>query len=708
MAITYISEIPKIPTQMAGQMEQTNSLRGATSSATQSATGDIAIPKQLEVHLRHGQLVLFAGAGLSAQAGLPLWRSLMQDVIRHTLQETMQAEEAELTHMLGAGKWLQIADHCKEKLGPGGYARLLTERLSDAGVEVPEVHRIAVRLPFAAWITTNYDKLIERAYTKERGDLPKTLTHMDTEPLGRFLFDGVHFVLKAHGDLDKPDSLVFTSRDYRDLIHGNTAFSTAFSAILLTHAVLFVGYSLSDPDFNLLLDRQLLTFRGFVPERYALMSDIGKVEEEYLWRVCRVRVIRYPDGRHESIRRFFEQLAERFSAEEKCADSGSEQVINTASLQTSRGFASAGQRLPDQTTPLVLSLEWSDRACRTTLMDGEVSLASQSTSTDRWPELAAASRALTSEKRRAGKFDAFSALCREVMGSATIQQLANVLRNDEGRLVRLELSRQIERIPWELVAINSRTLGEQAAVFRAPVDMSESARGLPAIRHPLRVLVVADTTAAGVADAGLAPLPGAAQEAKEIAALFRKGSCGTVEVLLGPEATYEAVGAAFERLQPDIFHFAGHAWFDDREAYLNLADGNLMATMLRPWLTRHSPALVFLNSHYTAFIPAGVETTQETGHTEMIRAGLGGRTGFSELAMRTGVGAFLGSIGGNVSDEGGRDFALALYRSLLKGTTVAEAVLLARQGVDATADITGLLYCVYGAGGLRVVPAGAI
>lgn len=285
----------------------------APAAAPAAATVELPIPPQLLQHLRERRLLLFAGAGLSAQAGLPTWRSLVQDVVDATIAEAMQGEESrrELESMIAAGKWLQIADHCKLKLGPGEYARLLGERLSDSGRPVPEAHRLAVRLPFAAWVTTNYDKLLERAYAEERGGLPKTLTSLDTEALGRLLFDGAPFVLKAHGDLDKPDSLVFTSRDYRDLIHGNAAFSAAFSAILLTHSVLFVGYSLADPDFNLLLDRQLLTFRGFAPERYALMSGIGKVEEEYLWRVCQIRVIHYPEGHHEAVPAFFQRLTDR-------------------------------------------------------------------------------------------------------------------------------------------------------------------------------------------------------------------------------------------------------------------------------------------------------------------------------------------------------------------------------------------------------------
>jgi hypothetical protein len=659
-------------------------------------------PATLVRQLRDGRMVLFAGAGLSAQAGMPMWRTLLSDVVATTLSEVRHddAEKAELGRMLADGKLLQIADHCKDKLGPGGYTELLAKSLSDAGRKVPEAHRLAVKLPFAAWVTTNYDKLLERAYAEERGGLPKTLTSLDTEALGRLLFDGAPFVLKAHGDLDKPESLVFTSRDYRDLIHANTAFSAAFSAILLTNSVLFVGYSLSDPDFNLLMDRQLLTFRGFAPERYALMSGIGKVEEEYLWRVCQTRVIPYPEGRHESMPRFFQCLADRLGAEAEAAPRIARAAPAAIAPRPARP-APAARATAGMPAPLVLSLDWRDGAAHTTLVDGPTVLATTSGPREPWSSLAAASRALESSSARDGTLDACSKALARIVGAAAVKALIKALKEQPSRPLRLELTREAERLPWELLGLGPRTLGETAAAFRAPVGVSDEARGLPAIGAPLRALVVADTKSAlpGMA------LPGAAEEAREVAAEIQRNGLGEVTLLLGPQATYAAVAEAFDRLDPDVFHFAGHAWFDEHEAYLDLADCRLNATMVRPWLTRRSPAFMFLNSHFTAFIPAGVESGSGE-HTEAISAGLRGRPGFADLAMRSGVGAFVGTFSGAIDDAGARDFAVSVYRALLGGETAAGALQVSRTVARDQGGATALLYCLYGEGGLRLVDGG--
>ena len=566
----------------------------------------IALPELLVRQLREGRMVLFVGAGLSAQAGLPSWRALLKDVIDATMAEAIQddAARAELDHMLADGKLLQIADHCKDKLGPGGYTQLL----ADAGREVPEVHRLAMKLPFAAWVTTNYDKLLERAYAQERGGLPKTLTSRDTEALGRLLFDGAPFILKAHGDLDKADSLVFTSRDYRDLIHGNAAFSAAFSAILVTHSVLFVGYSLADPDFNLLMDRQLLTFRGFVPERYALMSGLGKVEEDYLWRVCQIRVIPYPAGEHAFVPEFFQALADRLGTEggrgpraARSPGGGESRSLGMAATP-SRG-AARGPSPPDR--KLVLSFAWHDGAVHAALAQGEVSVAGPVAGpVAKWNTVVTASRgAETFRQSMPTEAAKRGAALADLLSENLLRALDRAIGKRGDTHIELALTRETERLPWELLTVGTRALAEAAPVFRAPVGVSAEARGIPSLASPMRALVIGDP---GANVRGLA-LPGAAAEAQEVGRAIEASGLGEVRVLLGAQATFEAVRRAFEEQAPDIVHFAGHAWFDEHEAFLMLADSHLTASMLRPWLTREPPTFVFLNSHYTSFIPPGVE-----------------------------------------------------------------------------------------------------
>ena len=79
--------------------------------------------------------------------------------------------------------------------------------------------------------------------------------------------------------------------------------------------------------------------------------------------------------------------------------------------------------------------------------------------------------------------------------------------------------------------------------------------------------------------------------------------------------------------------------------------------------------------------------------------------GWAEKFMHAGAAAFIGSLW-EVSDGMAREFAQELYRHLLDGDHLGEAVMAARRSVAAEpGDPTWLAYAVYGDPQARVNPA---
>jgi hypothetical protein len=266
-------------------------------------------PQGLVRDLGNKRVVLFAGAGLSRAARLPTWQDLLKSMVDELAAEEGSPTE-ELDFLIQGGKLLEVADYCKEILRDRLYNEFLRQQLRGDDVDIPRPHEIICHLPFRAIITTNYDKLLEQAYSHVRRSLATVLTHKQSIDVSARLFDEEFFILKAHGDIDDQESLILTVRDYQNAIHSNAAFNEALSTILLTNTILFIGYSLSDPDFRLLLDRQLVTFKGNIPPRYALMSGIGKIEQEVLRRTAGIRVIPY-DDHEEDVPQFLDNLYKR-------------------------------------------------------------------------------------------------------------------------------------------------------------------------------------------------------------------------------------------------------------------------------------------------------------------------------------------------------------------------------------------------------------
>jgi CHAT domain-containing protein len=661
-------------------------------------------PPSLVRHLREGRCVLFVGSGLSVGGGLPTWRGLLQHILDELrAEEPDRPDLGELSELLAAAKYLEVADYCKEWLGPKRYADILTEQLRGAEGDIPEPHQIIVNLPFAAVVTTNYDKLLEHAYARLADRLPKTPTHLDLDALGPLLFDGSFFILKAHGDIDRPESMVLTTRDYQEIIHSNPAFNEIFSALLLTNAILFVGYSLSDPDFRLLLDRQLTIFKGYVPERYALMSGVNRVERDVLWRAARIRVLPYPKDAHHEVLAFLRNLQHdlerpRLERPQPWVDlvrrhAGLQQDLEqphlerwmveepalerTAPISKAVRPVAAEVRQPEPTPSSVLSIRLQGREVEATLATSDQAVIAQGVGQlPDWSDLIKLLRATVSPAR--ANAEQFRQVGLALAESLPERVLGGLEELEEGDVITLRLTADTGTLPWEWTYVGGQWLFVRNPTVRAPIGVSDQARGHPLIHEPVRALLIGDT----LKDDPQLQLPQARLEVQQIAELYHNRPNVSCTTLIGPQADFDAIVRHFLTADYDIVHFAGHAWMDTQEAYLMLHGRQILrASELGSLLSRHPPAILVLNSHFTAFVPPGIrpsdfgEMRMPQLDAEDLESGptMGGRVGFVKVASATGVGAFIGCLG-EPSDPVAREIGVNLHRELLAGRPVAAAL----------------------------------
>lgn len=684
----------------------------------------IPVPASLVRHLKERRCVLFVGAGLSAAAGLPDWKTLLRGMVDEIESEGMpDAGVAELRQLIDANKLLDVADHCRQRLGERRYQEVLGDRLRGGAGNIPDVHRLVTQLPFSAIVTTNYDKLLERAYSAFRGELPKVVTSRDRDTLGSLLFSGGFFILKAHGDIDDAASLVLTARDYREIIHANPAFDALFSAILMTRSLLIVGYSLADPDFRLLLDRQLSTFGDNIPERYAVMSGVGVVEADVMKRAANIKILAYPEGQHQELAAFLRTLFERVAPEPAAAIPAAPPVgaavgavprVGPGSLAGSPEAAAAPESGGMGVTPAVspppgpgapahlpaavpvaqvsLVLQRDRLECHV-LVDGTLAALHLSDPVS-WSVLYVRVRDLLQDVDRDRRAANYERLGRR-LGDLLPPALLSLVPADH--VLSLAPGRELADLPWELAIPRHDTqpLALARATVRTIAGDAPLSRGLPGIRQPIRALIIGDTTL------GLKfpPLPGAYQEAVEIEALYRADANAESVLLAREAATLEAVVDAIATNAFDVIHFAGHAWFDQHESFLVFGEDDVLTTgELRSLIGPKPPAILVLNSHYTAFLPRGMrpaEGSRAAGREE--ESTTTSHIGFMHAAFAVGVGAFVGCFE-SPADRPATQFGVGLHQELLHGRPIAHAVRTARVatlGADSS-DVTALQYVLAG------------
>lgn len=657
---------------------------------------DAALRPALVNFVRERRAVLFVGAGLSRPAGYPSWRGLMEVVLRATAGRTGDAStQAELSALLEAGRYPELADQCREVLGRARFAALLREELGRPAPPPEPTHRAIVETPYAAIVTTNFDTLLEQAYARwGLESVPKAPTSAQLGRQGTLLLDRTLFILKAHGSIHDETSLVLTSEDYRRIIHANPAFQQVMAAILLTHAVIFVGYSLSDPNFRLLLESQLTVFGTEAPPRYALMEGVGHVEAQVLDRTTGIEVIPYPRGEHQSVARFLRAIADASRAGDSRRPRSRVEVLRDH-------VPVPALRVAIRPRDAMLDVEWFETS--TDDLDGNTVPRDRrwmaSATSLAWTELAASRVDLSgTDIHRIGA----------LLGRPFSRLGIPLVSTGDPRVVMLDVPPELAAIPWEWMMTGDRPLCLETPVCRTVPGFDAAARGRPFFRHPLRVLLVGDALAESARQRH--PLPGTREEVEEIRLRFRRASKRHhLTLLAGPSASYDRVlqevSAGY-----DIVHLSGVSYVDDTgESVVPLHDGHVRASELATLLIRHPPGLLFVNEDCSAFVPAfggsyAVNIDGTDAYGDFYHRMQQHRPGLERVVARAGVGTFVGCMA-PAQERVAREVAVDFYQHLLDGQPVAHALYLSRRARPREDEHTSALFAMAGCPDARIVQA---
>lgn len=232
------------------------------------------VPNEIITKLKEERCVAFIGAGLSIGAGLPDWKNLMKQMIAWCKNyNIVLPKKRELDKLLKDEDFSTLADTLIECMGANRYHQFLKEVFRKEKLKPTEPHKLLPQIPFSSILTTNYDKLIEGSYTTAfEGEIPPNFTHLDTPELAKALQSNNFYILKTHGDIDRVDSIVLGKRQYRELLHNNNAYKIYLQQILTSKTILFLGFSLTDPDLFSILDELSVAFKDNTPPHYALMD----------------------------------------------------------------------------------------------------------------------------------------------------------------------------------------------------------------------------------------------------------------------------------------------------------------------------------------------------------------------------------------------------------------------------------------------------
>ena len=261
------------------------------------------VPPQLGRSLRGKDCVVFVGAGVSCQAGLPSWDQLLSDMKTRLVEIATQNRGKEQERkFLAKADALEIAERFRERVTAEEYNTFLMDRFKSR--KNPSVlHGLIAQLPVPFFVTTNFDMLLELAIYSKSGAFPQVCTRYDQVVSARAA--GAPHVIKLHGTIQDLSTIVFTESQYARLQVEQEALLDYLRQHLDTSVVLFVGYSLTDPDFRALLSRSRVITQGVTRSDYAIFRKLDRPYVE-TWLGRGISVINMDC--YNDIPRFFAQL----------------------------------------------------------------------------------------------------------------------------------------------------------------------------------------------------------------------------------------------------------------------------------------------------------------------------------------------------------------------------------------------------------------
>lgn len=244
--------------------------------------------------------VLFVGSGISAWSGLPSWFGLIQELAEF-LKEEGYPDDAIINE--SSSNLLTAAGLGVQKLSNQQFKTFIRKACRIGESEPHRIHEKIVNLGPRSFITTNYDKLLEeslRIYKKDNSFQVVT----NRQPIDCASIVQIRerdFVFKPHGDIDDTESIILTHEQYRKLYGERNHTLKALETILLTRPIIFIGFSLNDPDFLAIKDNIENTFKGGGQHHFAIMADVDDEKTKYYLDTFGIRIINYntkklPDG----------------------------------------------------------------------------------------------------------------------------------------------------------------------------------------------------------------------------------------------------------------------------------------------------------------------------------------------------------------------------------------------------------------------------
>jgi hypothetical protein len=258
-------------------------------------------PKALVAELASRRCVIFLGAGASAGCSSsvnpaikpPGWEAFLKH-----LQGLIAsvAIKASIDELVKSKRYLDAAEVILANLPPADFTQSVRDLFLKPHFQAGSFHASVLKIDPKVVVTTNYDDIYD---TYSRSGLAVdgyNVCKYYESHLVADLRSPVRLIVKAHGCVSDASKIILSRSQYFRERQHYASFYTVLDSLFLTNTVLFLGYSLSDPDIQLVLENANIAAVSRHPH-YALIGDDMLPELEAASAAAfNVSFLKYPAG----------------------------------------------------------------------------------------------------------------------------------------------------------------------------------------------------------------------------------------------------------------------------------------------------------------------------------------------------------------------------------------------------------------------------
>lgn len=233
-------------------------------------------PEHLVKDIARRKIVLVIGSGVSRHAiGLdgitkpPVWKIFLQDAANR-LGRSLETEH--IFKAIEDGDLLHACEWLKNRYDED-WTTYLRSKFVDPRYTPGELHKLLALLDSRVVFSLNFDDIYENI-SREINETSQFVKNYSDTDVCEFLRGDARYIVKVHGNLSSPATLIFTQEDYSEARVKHNLFYSAFDASLMSHTFLFIGCGYGDPDVNLILENQAFrSLPGSIGPHYFLTSS---------------------------------------------------------------------------------------------------------------------------------------------------------------------------------------------------------------------------------------------------------------------------------------------------------------------------------------------------------------------------------------------------------------------------------------------------